>query len=149
MTDYPATDAHESATLAADLVLFDDQDNVLLARRANNPCFGEWALPGGRVDAGERFYAAAVREAMEETGLDLADVRLIELGVFDDPDRDPRGRVVSIAYTARVTGTARAGSDAAELRWVNPDEALKQGLAFDHAAILYRALDRLYDGALD
>lgn len=141
---------HATAVLAADLVLFDENDSVLLVRRAGGPCFGMWALPGGRVDVGETFLAAAVREAREETGLDLTSINLVEVGIYGDPGRDPRGRVVSVVYTARLTAAVpRAGSDAAELRWIHHDDALNDGLAFDHAAILADALSLLYDGGLD
>jgi 8-oxo-dGTP diphosphatase len=141
---------HATATLAADLVLFNGYNEVLLARRANDPFAGRWALPGGRVDEGETFLAAAVREAAEETGLDLTNVKLVEVGTYGTPGRDPRGRVVSVAYAAKGSFPAAvAGSDAAELAWVDPDDALEQGLAFDHATILADALGLLYDHALD
>jgi 8-oxo-dGTP diphosphatase len=141
----------ETATLTADVVLFDTDDNVLLIRRGKSPFQGQWALPGGRLDEGETFLAAAIREAAEETGLDLAGVKLHPLGAFDAVGRDPRGRAISFAYTARITDTvhARAGDDAAELRWIDPDAALRESLAFDHAHILTDALDLLCDGQID
>lgn len=111
---------------------------VLLVRRGNEPFKGDWALPGGFVEERERARDAAVRELEEETGVVVGDLSLV--GVYDEPDRDPRGRVVSIAYRARLESsvTARGGSDASEARWFSV-EALPT-LAFDHARVIREAL---------
>lgn len=137
----------ESAVLAADIILIDKDGKVLVIRRGDDPFKGLWALPGGCLNAGEPFLDAAIREAMEETSIDLSQVRLVEVGTYGAPGRDPRGRVVSIAFAARLTEpvTAVAGDDAAEARWVNPGDALRDGLAFDHDRILRDALRRLDD----
>jgi len=103
---------------------------VLIERR--NPPPG-WALPGGFVDVGEALEQAAVREAREETCLD---VRLqCLLGCYSDPARDPRGHTVSAVYVAEATGTPRAADDARKVRCIRP-EAPPENLAFDHALIL-------------
>ena len=122
---------------------------VLLVRRARAPFAGEWALPGGFVDVGERTEDACRRELVEETGLrgDVVDL----LGVYSDPARDPRGHTVTVAYVLKVSGIVDVaagpqrggaasgpvapapGDDAAEARWF-PLDALPP-LAFDHARI--------------
>lgn len=140
---------HETATLAADLVLVDEHDRILLIRRGKNPHLGAWVLPGGRVDAGETFHQAAVREAREETGLDLTHTRLITVGTYGDPGRDPRGRVVSTVYAARIDGSASvtAGSDADAIAWLELGEIFYRYLAFDHERIIGDALEVLDEHA--
>jgi 8-oxo-dGTP diphosphatase len=125
--------------LTADAVLLKGRE-ALLVRRANPPFQGSWALPGGFVEVGERVEDCARRELLEETGLrgDVVDL----LGVYSDPDRDPRGHTVTVVYVMKVGGVvdlgrgfqASAGDDAAEARWF-PIDALPT-LAFDHARIL-------------
>ena len=114
--------------------------HLLLVRRAHPPFVGEWALPGGFVDQGERVAHAAARELAEETGLKLASLCL--LGVYDTPGRDPRGWTVSITYLAKLpTQTpVTGGDDAREARWCGADTLPK--LAFDHATIIGDALVR-------
>jgi 8-oxo-dGTP diphosphatase len=113
---------------------------VLLVQRAYPPFAGEWALPGGFVEEGERVADAAPRELAEETGLKLTSLRL--LGIYDTPGRDPRGWTVSITYFATVPPEPplTAGDDAQQARWFPADNLPK--LAFDHAAILGDALAR-------
>ncbi len=103
---------------------------VLIERR--NPPPG-WALPGGFVDVGEPLEAAAVREAKEETGLDVTLVAL--LGCYSDPRRDPRGHTVSAVYVAEATGEPCAADDARNVALVDPF-AVDRPLAFDHDLIL-------------
>ena len=103
---------------------------VLIERR--NPPSG-WALPGGFVDVGETLEQAAVREAREETDLD---VRLISLlGCYSDPARDERGHTVSAVFVARAKGVPEARDDARHLELFSLD-SLPERLAFDHADIL-------------
>jgi 8-oxo-dGTP diphosphatase len=118
--------------------------HVALIRRGWDPHKGSWALPGGHVDAGETSRTAAARELQEETGLQVDDAEEMRLvGVFDTPDRDPRGRYVSVAYLAELGDAedAVAGDDAEEAEWWCTD-ALPD-LAFDHADIIRAALKLL------
>ena len=118
----------------------DSVPHLLLVQRARPPFAGEWALPGGFVDEGERVAYAAARELAEETGLKLGSLSL--LGVYDTPGRDPRGWTVSITYLAKLpTQTpVTGGDDAREARWCGADTLPK--LAFDHATIIGDALVR-------
>jgi len=132
--------------LTVDAVLFGytpDRDlHVLLIRRGIEPYAGSWALPGGFVLPGESLEVAVRRELREEAGIE-ADY-LEQLFTFGEPDRDPRGRVVSVAYYGLVKPakfTLAAGTDAAEAQW-KPMNALPS-LAFDHAEILGLAFKRL------
>jgi 8-oxo-dGTP diphosphatase len=136
---------HPRPALTVDCVVFAverERLGVLLIRRAREPHAASWALPGGFVDMDEDLETAARRELEEETG--LADLFLEQLYTFGRPDRDPRGRVVSVAYYALVNLAGRevhAASDASAAEWF-PVDALPP-LAFDHAEILASALDRL------
>jgi 8-oxo-dGTP diphosphatase len=123
--------------IAADIVV-QRGDQFLFIRRANPPFQGELALPGGFVEAHETVEAAAIRELYEETGIQvqLEDLDLVD--VFSAPKRDPRGRIISVAYLAKVPEAteARAGSDAKDVVWATFDEAKAQGIAFDHQWII-------------
>lgn len=104
---------------------------VVLIKRKNPP--HGWALPGGFIDYGESAENAAVREANEETGLSLADLKLF--GVYSDPDRDPRHHTLTVVYTARAEGSPTPADDAAQVGVFTRD-ALPSPLAFDHGKIL-------------
>ncbi len=124
----PATPA-----LTTDCVVFDARGYVLLIRRKHDPFRGCYALPGGFVDVGETVEAACRRELKEETGLAVGALRLI--GVYSDPDRDPRGHTCSVAYLATIDrADVLAGDDAAAAEWVA--DWRSQTVAFDHAQIL-------------
>jgi 8-oxo-dGTP diphosphatase len=113
-----------------------EQRGIVLIRRKNAPI--GWALPGGFVDRGEPLHHAAVREAKEETGLD---VELIEqFFTYSDPKRDPRMHTISTVYIGRAGAEPVGSDDAAEAR-VFPLDALPSDLCFDHGRILadYRA----------
>lgn len=151
MTDL--TDAQGRALIryTADLVVF-AEDHVLVIERGTEPYAGRYALPGGHVDHGETSRAAAVREVAAETGLLLAASALRRVDVFDDPDRDPRGRVVSTAYAVALHRfpVVEGGSDAVRACWIETEAALRGGfMAFDHATILARAYALFLDGDLD
>ncbi|MCG3181339.1 MAG: NADH pyrophosphatase [Phycisphaerae bacterium] len=116
---------------------------VLLVRRGRAPFAGRWAIPGGFVEPGESLEQAARRELAEETAVtDLA--YLEQLYTFGDPGRDPRGRVITVAYYALVPAAGiepHAGDDAADARWFSMFDLPR--LAFDHGRILDYALARL------
>jgi 8-oxo-dGTP diphosphatase len=116
--------------IAAD-VIAEVGDRIVFIERKNFP-FG-WAFPGGFVDVGETVEHAAVREALEETSLEV-ELRAL-LGVYSRPDRDPRGHTVTVVYVARGRGTPRARDDAKEIGLYVPT-APPVLLAFDHAEIL-------------
>src|SRR4051812_9653786 len=104
----------EKAMVAADIIISFDDGSIVLIKRANEPFKNHWALPGGILDPDETIQQTAVREAKEETGLDVKITRLI--GVYSKPGRDPRGRSVSVLFSATVTGgTLKAASDAKEI----------------------------------
>ncbi|MCV0439865.1 MAG: NUDIX hydrolase [Hydrogenophaga sp.] len=103
---------------------------IVLIKRKNFP--HGWALPGGCVDVGETCEAAAIREAEEETGLKVENVEF--LGIYDDPDRDPRGHAVSAAYICTANGTPVAADDAVDSKVVNPHDV--GDLCFDHNVII-------------
>jgi 8-oxo-dGTP diphosphatase len=135
--------------VAVDLVLLtirDAQLCVLAVRRGVAPYQGRWALPGGFVQEQEGLLAAAERELAEETGLDKLPVHLEQLATYGEPRRDPRMRVVSVAYLALAAALPEpaAGTDAAEARWRPVDDLLAAPtrLAFDHDAILADGLER-------
>ncbi|MFD7750213.1 NUDIX domain-containing protein [Streptomyces sp. NPDC059698] len=125
----------ETIRYTADVVLL-AAGHVLLIQRRWAPHAGSWALPGGHVDAGEASLQAAVRELQEETGITVPAHDMRQVGAFDGPDRDPRGRYVTVAYTATLPEPAAPTplDDAADARWW-PLTALPD-LAFDHADIL-------------
>jgi 8-oxo-dGTP diphosphatase len=118
--------------LTVDVVIAmnDHPGSIVLVERRHEPL--GWALPGGFVDTGETVEQAAVREAFEETGLRVS-LELL-LGVYSDPNRDPRGHTVSAVFVANAWGAASAGDDAADAALFSPDEL--PPLAFDHARIL-------------
>jgi 8-oxo-dGTP diphosphatase len=124
----------KTPALTTDCVIYDPRGRVLLIRRKNEPFKGAFALPGGFVDIGETAEVACRREAFEETGLTVGDLRLV--GVYSDPARDPRGHTVGIVYLARLPAVQAptAGDDAAAAEWIEDWRA--HTLAFDHAQIL-------------
>ena len=120
--------------LTVDTVIVYDGKLVLI-RRKNPPFEGHFALPGGFVELGETVETAAVREAKEETGLDVELIRL--LGVYSEPSRDPRGHTVSVIFLAAGKGKLKAGSDASDTGLFGINEIPE--LAFDHKKIIEKA----------
>ena len=108
-------------------------DKILLIKRGRDPFKGSYALPGGFLEEGERLEDCVVREVREETGLDTEIVSLV--GVYSDPDRDPRGHFVTAVYRLKpVGGRVKAGDDAAHVEWVRRDRLPE--FAFDHGRIV-------------
>lgn len=142
--DYDA-DAYDRPSVTVDVVIFSlvaDDLKVLLIKRKHRPFAGMWAIPGGFVRMHESLEEAAVRELAEETS--VTDVYMEQLYTFGQPDRDPRTRVITVAYFALVPYDAifhQPGDDAAETGWYSMFELPE--LAFDHREILDYALTRL------
>ena len=105
---------------------------IVIIERSNPP-FG-WALPGGFVDYGESLEGAVIREAKEETGLDIKEVK--QFHTYSDPERDPRFHTIGTVFTASAQGKAQAGDDAKGLRVVKLSETEKMDFAFDHKRII-------------
>ena len=118
----------------------DSIDELLLIVRKKAPFEGCWALPGGFVEEDETLEHAACRELEEETGLVADELRQIK--AYSDPNRDPRTRVVSVAFLATVAtdAIAKADSDAADARWFPLQQPLPD-LAFDHDQIIKDAVE--------
>lgn len=142
----PYTYDYPRPSVTVDCVIFglDAQQkvNVLLIQRKNDPFAGQWAMPGGFVDMDEDLETAALRELEEETG--VHDLFIEQLFTFGAPDRDPRGRVISVAYYALVNlehHPIEAASDARQVQWFPVNDVPE--LAFDHAHIFRVALERL------
>jgi 8-oxo-dGTP diphosphatase len=121
---------HRNPLPTADVII-EVGDRVVLVRRKYPP--EGWAIPGGFVETGETVEAAAVREALEETGLSVTLTAL--LGVYSDPARDPRHHTITTVYVGKATGKPDGGDDAAEARLFGEGD-LPSPIAFDHAAIL-------------
>lgn len=131
-------DIETCPALTVDCVVFDVEERLLLIKRKNKPFVGQYALPGGFVQQGERTEDAALRELKEETGIEAKAVELV--GVYSNPGRDPRGHVVSIAYLIRLPAGAdlKAGTDAASASFVADWKDIE--FAFDHAVIVMDAV---------
>jgi len=140
-SDFPAV------AVTVDLVVFTIRDGalaVLLVRRGIEPGAGRWALPGGFVRPDEDLDAAARRELDEETGLGTARLHLEQLASYGAPQRDPRMRVVTVAYLCLTPDptTPVAGGDAADVAWTAVADLDETDLAFDHHRILVDGLQR-------
>lgn len=143
----PYTYEYPRPSVTVDCVVFgfDDKEpdlKVLLIQRAAEPFKDCWALPGGFVDMDEPVETAALRELEEETG--LTDVFLEQLYTFGNPNRDPRGRVISVAYYALIAPADKqiaAASDAQNVHWFSVNQL--PPLAFDHHLILETGLQRI------
>jgi len=121
---------HKNPIPTVDIII-ELKDGIVLIKRKNPP--DGWAIPGGFVDYGETLESAAVREAKEETGLDIEIIR--QFHTYSDPQRDPRQHTITTVYVAKTQGTAIAGDDAGEVRIFKKDE-LPDKIAFDHRKIL-------------
>lgn len=135
--------------MTVDLVILTVRDNqlqLLLVERGREPFQGRLALPGGFVLANEDLFEAAHRELREETGVDGQRLHLEQLGSYGTPGRDPRGRIITVAYLAIAPDlpVPVAGTDAAGARWEPLDRITDRpgSLAFDHEAIVANGVER-------
>ncbi len=134
-------------SLTADSIVLcrkEERRFILLIQRAYEPFKGKWALPGGFMEMGEQLKDTARRELQEETGIVAG--RMTFAGMFDKPDRDPRGRTITAVYLTRLEkcGEVHAGDDAGKARWFSPDNLPE--LAFDHKEILKKILGTMIVG---
>ena len=122
-------------SLTVDIFIYNENHEFILIKRKNDPFKDCWALPGGFVDYGETTEDAAVREAKEETSIDVELERLFN--VYSDPARDPRRHTVSIVYLAHGNfDDAKADDDAKDIDIFSFDVLEEKKLAFDHETIL-------------
>ncbi|MBD3636991.1 MAG: NUDIX hydrolase [Crocinitomicaceae bacterium] len=118
------------------IVLKEERDDysVLLIKRKNEPYKNKWAFPGGFLDEGETLQEAAIRELKEETDVDIHELR--QLHVFDDPNRDPRKRIISVPHYVVINHDVniKASDDAEDVQWFRLDQL--PSLAFDHQEMM-------------
>jgi 8-oxo-dGTP diphosphatase len=145
--------------MTVDIVCFDLQEwqkknvRVLLIERGGEPFKGWLALPGGYMEITETTRAAAVRELREETTLDVLPEWLSVVGLYDDPDRNPSGRVINMAYWTlnpeladlNRGKKATAADDAVKLGWYNLSDVREMEIAFDHKQIILDAYQKLIE----
>lgn len=133
---------YKKPSITVDIFIHNEKNEFILIKRKNEPFKNHWALPGGFVDYGESVEDAAIREAKEETSIDVELESLI--GVYSKPDRDPRGHTITIAYTAKGDmNKAKADDDACDISIVTPEKLKTINLAFDHEKIIEKALNIL------
>ena len=121
--------------MTVDIFIYNENHEFILIKRKNDPFKDHWALPGGFVDYGEKTEDAAIREAKEETSIDIESVKLFN--VYSDPNRDPRRHTVSIVYLAHGNfDDAKADDDAKDIGVFSFDVLKEMKLAFDHETIL-------------
>ena len=126
---------YRNPTPTVDIIIQKDS-RILLVKRKNEPFKDYFALPGGFVNEGERVEEAAEREAKEETSLDIELIDI--LGVYSDPNRDPRGHIMSTVFIGKISqnSEALAQDDAAAIDWIDLQKVEKINLAFDHEKII-------------
>lgn len=145
MEKQPYCYTYPRPAVTTDCVLFDTDGaslSVLLIQRKQYPHKGAWAFPGGFLEMEETVEEGALRELKEETRLE--NIAIEQLQVFSAVDRDPRGRVITVAFYGIVNKSklrVQAGDDAARAQWFSINQL--PPLAFDHAAILQVALERV------
>jgi len=137
------TYAYPRPAVTVDIIVFKKKENniqILLIERKNEPFKNMWALPGGFVDKDEDIETAAYRELKEETSIE--DINLSQLHTFGKPGRDPRGHTISVVHTGFLKNNnqkIQAGDDAKNLQWFSVDQLPE--LAFDHQKIIHYVLE--------
>ena len=136
--------AKQNIDITVDAVVFlkrNDSLKVLLIKRKNDPFKNQWALPGGFLEDNETLEKGAQRELEEETGIKTGHMQ--QVGIFATPGRDPRGRIISIAFTTVISHEVpvKGNDDATDAKWFDINELPK--LAFDHSEIITKAKNML------
>ena len=132
-------------SITTDIFIFDDNFNFILIKRKNDPYKDCWALPGGFVEYGESVESAAVREAKEETNIDVELKDLVN--VYSKPDRDPRGHTITIAFTAKGNfSDGKADDDASDIAIFSLEKLDEIDIAFDHKQIIRDCLNKAKNG---
>ena len=127
-------------SITTDIFIYDDDLNFILIKRKNEPYKDNWALPGGFVEYGESVEDSAIREAKEETNIDVKLEKLVN--VYSDPKRDPRGHTITVVFTARGDfAQMKADSDAGDISIFSKEKLEKVTLAFDHTQIINDCLN--------
>ena len=130
---------HQNPIPTVDIIIEIASKGILLIKRKNPP-YG-WAIPGGFVDYGESLEEAALREAKEETNLDIKLIR--QFHTYSDPERDPRHHSISTVYIAKAKGIPKAKDDALEIGIFN-ESNLPDEIVFDHRSILRNYFKKVY-----
>ena len=156
MTESQRHGNHKNPAPAVDFIISKDENSkILLVRRKNDPFKGMLSIPGGFINEGETAENAMIREAKEETSLVVEPIAI--LGVYSDPQRDPRMHTISVTFITRIVqGSENARDDAAALQWINIEDELdgliqSQQIAFDHSKILnnYKQWIKAVRGSVD
>ena len=130
----------ETPLATVDIIIRLPGGGIVLIERKNPP--HGWAIPGGFIDRGEAAEAAAIREAKEETSLDVTLVR--QFHVYSEPDRDPRFHTISLVFEATAAGMPRAADDAKNAGVFSEKEAMELDIVFDHRRILADYFQKRY-----
>jgi ADP-ribose pyrophosphatase YjhB (NUDIX family) len=127
---------HRNPIPAIDAIIHNEKNQILFVRRTNDPCKNHLSLPGGFVNYGERIEDALRREVKEETSLNIEPLEI--LGVYSDPDRDPRGHIISTVFVCLIMDNLRGkdGDDEDGMCWINLNEIENKTYAFDHKMII-------------
>jgi 8-oxo-dGTP diphosphatase len=137
MSNSNREDKYRNPIPTIDVILTEksNSNKILLIKRKKDPFKDYFALPGGFVDEGEKVEDAVIREAEEELSVKVEPTDI--LGVYSDPNRDPRGHIISIVFICKIiSGELKAGDDAAHLQWTEINGLKDIKLAFDHHKIL-------------
>jgi len=130
--------SYKIPSITTDGIILKDKQ-ILLIKRKNEPFKGKWALPGGFVEYGEKTEDAVIREVSEETGVKTK-IRTLA-GVYSDPNRDPRGHIITIIYVLDIVeGNVKAGDDASDVKFFDVHQL--PALATDHNKIINDAIKR-------
>ncbi len=127
---------HRNPIPTIDAIIHNERNQILFVKRTNNPFKNYLSLPGGFVNYGERIEDALRREVKEETSLNIEPLEI--LGVYSDPDRDPRGHIISTVFVCLIMDNLKGkdGDEASEICWINLNEIENNTYAFDHKMII-------------